>query len=138
MERQERLDYAAAEKSYREFRAEFRRVTRDGGAHQASAQMKRTAVGPYLKEHTEVVQAFADLDYHERGSEKIDYVRPVGHSAERLLLDVCQDSRSARTYDSKDTIVGRGEIRKIRLEVRKYQGSWKVESGDGEKAESCA
>ncbi|HEY5822538.1 MAG TPA: hypothetical protein VIT20_11220, partial [Propionibacteriaceae bacterium] len=56
-ERQQREAYAAAETAYRTFRAEYGRVLRAGGAKEATAVMKQTAGGPYLKEFTEVIQA---------------------------------------------------------------------------------
>ena len=41
-ERQERLDYAAAEKAYRTFRAEYGRVLRAGGAKEPTIQASVT------------------------------------------------------------------------------------------------
>src|SRR3954466_5632221 len=54
-QRQERLDYAAAEKAYRTFRAEFNRILRAGGAVRPSTTMTRTASGSYLKETSDVI-----------------------------------------------------------------------------------
>ena len=48
-EREQRIAYAAAEKSYRAFMAEINRLGREGGASQPTARMKETAAGPYLK-----------------------------------------------------------------------------------------
>ena len=48
-ERQERLDYAAAEKAYRTFRAEYGRVLRAGGAKEPTKVMKATAGGRVLE-----------------------------------------------------------------------------------------
>src|SRR3954447_5092383 len=57
-EREERLAYEAAETSYREFRAEYRRLSSSGGTRTATSTLKRTSGGPYLKELLGVLQAF--------------------------------------------------------------------------------
>ncbi len=75
-EREQRLAYEAAEKSYRTFRAELGRVLRAGGAKEATPLMKQTAGGPYLKEFVEVIQAYKGLGDTTRG-QRDDPVRPA-------------------------------------------------------------
>lgn len=137
LERQERLDYEAAEKSYRTFRAEFGRVLRAGGATSATPEMKRTAAGSYLKNFAETVQAFEGLGGYDRGAEKILYVRHGGYSSDSLILNVCEDSRDVRTYDEGGKQVGVGELRTAQLEVRKVKTAWMLWSGEGKKVASC-
>lgn len=136
-EREERVAYEAAEKSYREFRAEFYRVLRDGGAKSATSRMKATAAGPYLKEATEVVQAYNGLDSRSTGSLRIVSVKRMGYSKDELSLETCEDSTGLRSYDTKGKLVGRGEIRLITVEVRPVSGAWKVWSGSGKKVAEC-
>src|SRR4051812_20183044 len=57
-EREERLAYAAAETSYREFRAEVERVYSTGGATKPTKAMTATAGGSYLASYQEVSVAY--------------------------------------------------------------------------------
>src|SRR3954454_8462186 len=79
-QRQERLDYAAAEKAYRTFRAEYGRVLRAGGAKEPTRVMKATAGGDYLATFTEVIRGYKQLGSREVGTEKIVYVHRAGYS----------------------------------------------------------
>ena len=136
-EREERLAYEAAEKSYREFRAEFYRVLRAGGAKSATPVMKATAGGPYLKNFTDVAQAYRGQQSYSRGTERTGYVRRAGYESTALVLDVCEDSRNVKDYSKSGKYQGSGEVRLARLEVRKVGGDWKVWDGSGEKVISC-
>ena len=138
IERQQRLDYEAAEKVYRRFRAEYRRVLRAGGAKQATKVMKVTAGNGYLKETEDVVKAYKAFgDHEEGGQEKIVYVRYVGWQPGRVTLDVCEDSRSIRALDNNGKSIGPGEFRAVTIRVRQFESNWRLWSGNGEKAESC-
>src|SRR3954447_16625275 len=66
-EREQRLAYEAAEKSYRTFRAEYQRVLGRGGAASPTKQMRETAGGAYLKETAKVAEAYKGLNYHSEG-----------------------------------------------------------------------
>jgi len=136
-EREQRLAYEAAEKSYREFRGELYRVLRAGGAKSATPKMKATADGPYLKYFTQLVMAYQGQGTHSTGNESTGYVRPEGYSPTEVILDVCEDSRSVRDIDRTGKQSGRGEIRKVRVEVRKEGTTWRVWDGDGKKATRC-
>lgn len=136
LERQQRLDYAAAEKAYRTFRAEYNRVLRAGGAKKPTKLMKATAGGSYLAELTEVIVAYDGIGGHDSGKEKIVYVRPDGHSARAVILEVCEDGRPILSVAPRRRL--KGELRVARLEVRKVGNSWKLWSGTGQKVSSCA
>jgi len=137
-QRQERVAYEAAEKSYRTFRKAMNRVLASGGANQPSPEMLKAAAGPYLAEYTSLIKSFKKGQFHQEGSEKILSVVHNGYSPSAVILDVCEDSRSIKTVRSDGSTFGKGELRTARLEVRKKDGTWKVWSGDGEKATSCS
>jgi hypothetical protein len=136
-ERQERLDYAAAEKAYRTFRAEYGRVLRAGGAKEPTRVMTATAGGDYLDTFTQVIKGYKKLGSREVGREKIAYIRRSGYAPRSIRLDVCEDSRATKTI-RKNGKVGRGEVRTAALEVRRLSGDWKVWSGTGKLVETCA
>ncbi|WP_375425099.1 hypothetical protein [uncultured Friedmanniella sp.] len=137
-EKQERLDYAAAEKSYRIFRAEFNRVMRRGGASTPTSLMNRTAGGSYLKEFADIIEAYRGLKLHTVGSEAIVFVRPDGYSPSDIELEVCEDSRSIQEVDSSGKRTRAGEIRTASLQVKRTTTGWKVWSGQGRKVSECS
>lgn len=136
-EREERLAYAAAETSYRQFRAEFYKVLGAGGAKSATPPMKATAAGPYLKYFTSLVEAYKGEKSHSTGIERTGYVRPQGYSPTSVILDVCEDSSAVRDFNHAGKQVGKGEIRTARLEIRRLDGTWKIWDGSGKKVASC-
>ncbi len=136
-EREERLAYESAEKSYREFRGEVERVYARGGAAQPTAVMKATAGGQYLDSYQKVSEAYRDLKHHSKGQLKIAYVHRGGFSSSELILDVCEDGRGVTTYDRLGEKLYTDDLRKLHLTARAVDGTWKVWSGTGEASASC-
>jgi hypothetical protein len=134
-QRQERLDYAAAEKAYRTFRAEYGRVLRAGGAKEPTRVMKATAGGSYLRELSEIIEAYEGTGAYDRGKERIGYVRAGGYGPNALILDVCEDGRAITTHSGDKLIPG--EIRTAHLQITKAAGEWKISSGTGRKVSTC-
>ena len=134
-ERQERLDYAAAEKAYRTFRAEYGRVLRAGGAKEPTKVMKQTAGGDYLRQFEKIVVAYEGLGARDEGKERIAYVRPSGYSRTELALEVCEDGREIVTIAQGKRI--EGEVRSAKLQMRRSDGRWKVWSGSGREVARC-
>lgn len=137
VERQQRVDYEAAEKSYRAFRAEYNRVLRAGGAKVPTAVMKANASNGYLKEVQDVAEAYQGLGDHQEGQEAIVFVKRTGHSKSSLVLLTCEDTRKVAVIDKKGRKVGTGELRQLSLEMRLTSGKWKIWSGRGNKVASC-
>ena len=136
-EREQRLAYEAAEKSYREFQADYRRALREGGASSATSVMKATAGDGYLDVFTEVLRANKKLHVRQVGEGLIGYVRPAGYTPDSVLLDVCEDQRKVQEVRSDGKKPQSGEVRVARLEVRKVGGTWKVWTGTGKRVDSC-
>ena len=134
-ERQERLDYAAAEKAYRTFRAEYNRVLRAGGAEEPTKVMKATAGGAYLRDLAEIAEAYAGTNARDTGMEQILVVRQGGYSPTSLIIDVCEDGRAIQTILGKKRVPG--ELRTAHLTVRKTTSGWRVWSGTGEEVRAC-
>jgi hypothetical protein len=99
--------------------------------------MSRTAGGTYLRQTTDVVQAYRGLKHRQVGDESIRYVRPSGYTPNELALDVCEDSRDVSTVDSGGKAVGKGEVRVLSIQVRRLGGVWKLWSGSGKDVPSC-
>lgn len=137
-EREERLAYEAAEKSYREFSAEYRHVTGAGGAAEPTERMKDTAAGPYLADAAKVIEAFKETGGYTKGSARFGYIRPAGYSTKSLLLDVCEDETGVQTYNAKRKQIATNGILLLQLEVRSIKGQWKVWDYTGKEAKTCA
>ena len=135
-ERQQRLDYAAAEKAYRTFRAEYQRVLRTGGAAKPTKIMVRTAGGPYLATFAEAIEGYKLAGSHTVGREHVLYVRHEGYAAKSILIWACEDDRKVVTERRKGSDES-GDLRVVHLEARLIQGSWKVWKGSGEEVKSC-
>lgn len=136
-ERQERLDYAAAEKAYRTFRAEYNRVLRAGGAKKPTKIMKATAGGEYLDELMDVARAAEGLGDRQAGVERIVYVRPTGHASTEISLEVCEDSTETAIIAKDGKKLGSGDVLKASLLTKRIGKTWKVWSGQGQKVSSC-
>jgi len=136
-ERKQRLDYEAAEKAYRTFRAEFNRVLQAGGSKSATKVMKENAGGEYLKSTEEVVQAYKGLGGKQIGDELIVYVRPAGYSPKSVIIETCEDTRKVKALDKRGKSLGPGEVLALQIEVRQLRNQWKLWSGSGRKVKSC-
>ena len=136
-EREQRLAYEAAEKSYRTYRAELQRVLRAGGATTPTELMRKTAGGQYLEETSAVAEAYKGLGHRDAGSERIVYVRRSGYSSSSLVLSVCEDSRQVTTLDQQGHKLYRGELRTAELTVEKKSTEWKVWAGTGKEVAVC-
>src|SRR4051812_42967822 len=79
-QRQERLDYAAAEKAYRTFRAEYGRVLRAGGGKEPTRVMKATAGGDYLATFSRVIRGYKAIGSRDVGEEEVIFVHPGGYN----------------------------------------------------------
>lgn len=137
LERQQRVDYEAAEKAYRTFRAEFNRVLQAGGSKSATKIMKANAGGEYLDTAKGVVQAYEGFGDHQEGTEDIVYVRAGGYSTKSLILRTCEDSRQVKALDKDGKSLGPGELRALELEARSTTSGWKIWAGTGKKVASC-
>ena len=136
-EREQRLAYEAAEKSYRAFRSTLNSSLNRGGAKEATMEMKATAAGPYLNDFTQLIKAYEAAGTYSVGREKIGFVRRGGYDSTSLILNVCEDSRAVRDYDQRKRLLGRGEVRSATIEVRQVDGEWKMWDGTGEKIVRC-
>jgi hypothetical protein len=136
-EREQRLAYEAAETSYREFRAEYNRLTAAGGADKVSPKLQNTSGGAYQRELLATLRAFKKAGYRTKGDEVIPPIRRAGYSSSSLLIDACEDDRGVKTYDRSGKRIDDGDILIVHLEVRKSGTAWKVWSGSGSEASTC-
>jgi hypothetical protein len=138
LERQQRLDFAAAEKSYREFMAEMDRIGKAGGSKTATPTMKMYAAGPYLKFYTEAARQQETRGVKYTADTLIGYVHTGTYSQQQLTLDVCEDNSDNKVIDKNGKVVGQGQILKRTLYARPAGERWKIWNGDEQgTATSC-
>ena len=137
IERQRRLDFEAAEKSYRAFHAEYTRLTLVGGASAATDAMKDHAAGPYLKSMTSFLETRKRKGWGASGEVRIVYVRADAYGAAKLSLNVCEDGSHVQLLNKAGKPFRRGSIGRMTLSFRSVEGQWKVWSARQTLVASC-
>ena len=132
IEREQRLAFEAAEKSYRAFIAETDRIGNAGGANSASARMRELAAGPYLQFYVRELRLERQQHARYTGNTRIGYVQRGGYSQRQLTLRVCEDGSSTRVLDKNGKQISEGQLLRRQLYVRQLAGRWKIWDGDEE------
>jgi hypothetical protein len=129
IERRIRLDFEAAEAAYRASTSEQDRLYQAGGATKASAALKATTTGSYLRVTLQSLRDVHKSEWHAKGSTKIVGVaRSSGWKPDRLSLISCEDNSSIRFFNRKGAdVTPKVERRYVqRLRVVKVTHRWKV------------
>jgi hypothetical protein len=137
-QRKERLDFEAAEKAYRTFRAEYDRISDTrGGSAKPTMPMTDNAAGPYLKVMSSFLKSKKAKGQYEDRRVRIAYVIHGAYSPQELLLLTCEDGTEVRVFDLKGHRVGHGQASKMTFYVRPVDGRWKVWDGTQEEVKQC-
>jgi hypothetical protein len=128
IERQMRLDYAAAEKAYRANIAEQDRLARAGGVRRPTTGLKTTAEGEYLSAAVTSLAYIKKNGWHGTGNTAILGVAHVGWQEKRVRLMSCEDGSRLRLLDhSGDDVTPNGDSRFVQsLSVVRRGGRWRV------------
>ena len=137
LERQTRLDFEAAEKSYRAFSREYMRLAHEGGSRAATSTMKQHAAGPYLSAMVDFSRQRRTASRKSVGELRIGYVRPGPYSPSALTLEVCEDGSRVKNLDKSGRVVSSGIVSKLTLQLRLIDKTWKVWNGDDEVVTTC-
>jgi hypothetical protein len=128
IERQMRLDYDAAEQAYRANIAEQDRLYRRGGATRATAALKATATGEYLKITVGWLRDFHRSRLRAAGSSNVVAVERTGWKEGRVRLTACEDGSAVKIVDRSGRDVTPSEHRRFvqSLTAVRTGGQWKV------------
>ena len=137
LERQQRLDFEAAEKSYRAFHSEYTRLSQSGGTRQPTAVMKLEAGGPYLQFMADYLAQTQAAGTRAKGVVNITYVRPGVYSPTALDLQICEDGSNVTNVNRQGEVISRGVAVRLRLDVHRVGNKWKVWDGDDEEVTTC-
>jgi hypothetical protein len=130
LERQQRLDFAAAEKSYRAFMAEYNRLARAGGANQATPVMKQNAAGPFLAFYVDALHEQERLGQRYTTGVEVGYVKTGTYAPEQLALEICEDGSKNKVIDKNGKVVSSGQILVRSAYAKPVEGRWKMWDGD--------
>jgi hypothetical protein len=131
IERQQRMDWEAAEKAYRAAIAESDRIARSGGADQATPQLRSVATSKYLDAQIDSLRFLKARKWRIRGSISVLGVRPTGGwTARQLELLACEDNSTWRMVNADGVDVTPKDVSDYiqTLIVRKVENRWKVSS----------
>src|SRR5688572_6608662 len=124
-----RLDYEAAESSYRLAVAEGEHLSQQGGSKTASPKLRTVATGEYLALQTKALRLLKSRGWHLVGNARILAVQPVGGwEATELTLRACEDNSPWKLIDQRGRDVTPTEKTDYiqLLTVTKTKGKWKV------------
>ena len=130
LEREQRLAFEAAEKSYRTFNAEVRRLQKAGGATGPTPVMRRTAAGKYLAFYVDGLRDQKRRRVTYTTGSIVGYVHRAGYSPAQLTLRVCEDASRNRVLDQAGKQISEGFIVRRLVYFRPMGGTWKLWNGD--------
>lgn len=127
IERQQRLDFEAAENAYRASISEQDRLARLGTAT-ATPELKRTSADEYLKFALAGLEEFEDAGWRSQGDSTIVGVSRRGWQGRRIGLTACEDGSSIKIRDKSGRDVTPDVGRKFvqDLTVSRFGDLWKV------------
>lgn len=127
IEKQQRLDYEAADQAYRDKTAEVDRLF-NVGSSKVSSKVEDTATTRHLKEISELLDQVGGNGLHTTGGTTIIGVVRNGWQSKTVLLDACEDVSAARLFKGKKDITPSGSKYYVQhLTVVKTKGQWKVD-----------
>jgi len=135
--RQQKMDYADAEKVYRAFFDENVKLEKAGGL--PTPDVKLLLAGPMVDQYPKDLQPGHDLGITWIGDIKLGYVRPSDaelYPNSEIALSTCTDASGAIAH-SLGKERGPGEILKITVFLKKVDGQFKIWWRSGQVAESC-
>src|SRR5918993_2045282 len=100
IERQQRLDFEAAEEAYRASVAEQDRLASLGLAR-STPELERTSTGRYLKFALQGLEEFEDAGWRTVGNSDVVGISRAGWQERRLELIACEDGSNIKIVDKR-------------------------------------
>jgi hypothetical protein len=127
-ERQQRLDFEAAEKAYLTARQETERLAMSGGVRKATNVMKENLGGTYLSVQVDDLRTLVDNGWRTDRRTSVSVSANGGWSGSELALTACEDATKVRLLDEDDREVAKDRPRRFvqSLTATKVDGRWKI------------
>ena len=131
-ERQQRLDFEAAEKAYLTASDETERLAAAGGASKPTSLLTENAVGAYLDVQMEGLRTLKEEGWRTDRPGVVSVAASGGWSAKELTLTACEDSSKVRLLDKNDREVEEDRPRRFvqELTATKVGDRWKISDVD--------
>jgi hypothetical protein len=131
-ERQQRLDFEAAEKAYLAADAEVHRLAMRGGASEPTKVLLENTAGRYLKARMGALRTLKSREWRTDRPTTVTVTADGGWSQDELQLTACEDASNVRLLDEDGEEVAKDRQRRIvqTLTATKAQGRWKVANLD--------
>jgi hypothetical protein len=127
-ERQQRLDFEAAEKAYLTADAEVNRLGQMGGASKATKILLATTDGQYLDVQVEDLKTLKENGWRTDRPLRTSVTANGGWSPEEIGLTACEDASKVKLLDSDGKEVAKDRDRRFvqRLTAVRRDGTWKI------------
>lgn len=127
-ERQQRLDFEAAEKAYLTARQETERLAMSGGVRKATRVMKENLAGTYLGVQVDDLRTLKDNGWRTDRPTSVRVSADGGWSATELALTACEDATKVRLLDEDGVEVAEDRPRRFvqSLKATRVDGRWKI------------
>jgi hypothetical protein len=140
IERQQRLDWEAAERAYRASIAESNRLHQQGGMEPISSTLRSVATGKYLQLEADSLAFLRARGWKYRGGIAIVGVsKSGGWQASRLTLTSCEDNSALTVVDQRGKDVtpkSRTDYVQTLTAVKRGSG-WKISDVSSEKIQNA-
>jgi hypothetical protein len=127
-ERQQRLDFEAAEKAYRLADLEVNRLGQAGGASKATKVLLATTVGQYLDVQVEDLKTLKENGWHTDRPLRTSVTADGGWSPKEIRLTACEDASKVKLLDRDGKEVAKDRDRRFvqKLTAVRSDGAWKI------------
>jgi hypothetical protein len=127
-ERQQRLDFEAAEKAYLTAAKETDRLAVRGGAAKATPTLTENTVGNYLDFQMEGLRTLKDEDWRADRAGIVAVTARGGWSEKELNFTACEDSSQVKLLNNQDKEVQKDRPRRFvqDLTATRADGRWKI------------
>lgn len=133
-ERQQRLDFEAAEKAYVTADAETGRLAMKGGASKATPTLLATTTGEYLDVQMVDLRALRENGWRADRPVTTSVRADGGWSPTEIRLTACEDASKVRLIDRKGKVVAKDRDRRFvqKLTAVRIDGAWKISGIESE------
>jgi len=131
-ERQQRLDFEAAEKAYLTAFAESGRLAMAGGTRKPTKVLLANTGGFYLEVQLNDLQVLKRNGWRADRPSTTSVSAGGGWSTDELGLTACEDASQVRLLNSEGKVVGKDRPMRFvqTLTATKVKGVWKITDGD--------